>query len=134
MAAVPQSHRGASAAVGSSPEAPEGYAPQLSGSGGAEGPRMPVQPHYAAPLASRDHVAAGLLALLLGAFGVHKFYLGYNAQGFTLLALTVIGGMFSFGLAAGVVWIVAIIEGIGYFAKSQSEFEQIYIYGRREWF
>lgn len=61
----------------------------------------PVRPHYAAPLASRDHVAAGFLALLLGVFGVHKFYLGYNAQGFTLLALTVIGGLFTFGIATG---------------------------------
>lgn len=94
----------------------------------------PVQPHYAAPLASRDHVAAGLLALFLGLFGVHKFYLGYNAQGFTLMALSIIGGLFSFGLVAGVVWIIAIIEAICYFSKSQSEFEQIYVYGKHEWF
>ena len=106
---------------------------QPAASGQVPGP-APVQPHYAAPLASRDHVAAGLLALLLGVFGVHKFYLGYNAQGFTLLALTVIGGLFTFGLVAGVVWIIAIIEAIGYFSKSQSEFEQIYVYGKREWF
>ncbi len=94
----------------------------------------PVQPHYAAPLASRDHVAAGFLALFLGLFGVHKFYLGYSAQGFILLALTVIGGLFSFGLAAGVAWIIAVIEAIVYFSKSQSEFEQTYVYGKREWF
>lgn len=94
----------------------------------------PVRPHYAAPLASRDHVAAGFLALLLGFFGVHKFYLGYNAQGFTLMALSVIGGLFSLGITAGVAWIIAIIEGIVYLSKSQSEFEQIYVYGTREWF
>lgn len=93
-----------------------------------------MQPHYAAPLASRDHVAAGFLALLLGVFGVHKFYLGYNAQGFTLFALTVIGGLFTFGIATGVVWIISAIEAIAYFSKSQSEFEQIYVYGKREWF
>ena len=104
-----------------------------AGGGQTPGP-APVQPHYAAPLASRDHVAAGLLALLLGVFGVHKFYLGYNAQGFTLLALTVIGGLFTFGLVAGVVWIIAIIEAIGYLSKGQSEFEQVYVYGKREWF
>lgn len=94
----------------------------------------PVRPHYAAPLASRDHVAAGFLALLLGFFGVHKFYLGYNAQGFTLMALSVIGGLFTFGIAAGIAWIVAAIEGIVYLSKSQSRFEQIYVYGTREWF
>ena len=100
----------------------------------ADAPVSPMQPHYAAPLASRDHVAAGLLALLLGPFGVHKFYLGYSAQGFTLMALSIIGGLLSFGLVVGVVWIIAVIEAICYFAKSQSEFEQTYVYGKREWF
>lgn len=121
-----------------SPESqPGGSAAQPSGGSTqpAEAFRAsPVQPHYAAPLASRDHVAAGFLALLLGVFGVHKFYLGYNAQGFTLFALTVIGGLFTFGIATGVVWIISAIEAIAYLSKSQSEFEQIYVYGKREWF
>ena len=92
------------------------------------------QPHYAAPLASRDHVAAGLLAIFLGGFGVHKFYLGYSTQGFVLLALSLVGGLFSFGLITGVVWIVGIVEGIIYLTKSQSEFERVYVHGKREWF
>ena len=37
------------------------------------GTRPPVQPHYDAPGVSRDHVAAALLAIFLGCFGVHKF-------------------------------------------------------------
>ncbi len=94
----------------------------------------PMQPHYAAPLSSRDHVAAGLLAIFLGGFGVHKFYLGYNTQGFIMLALSLVGGLFTFGLVAGVVWIIAIIEGIVYLTKTQSEFEQLYVCGRHEWF
>ena len=93
-----------------------------------------MQPHYAAPLSSRDHVAAGLLAIFLGGFGVHKFYLGYNTQGFIMLALSLVGGLFTFGLVAGVVWIIAIIEGIVYLTKTQSEFEQLYVRGRHEWF
>ena len=56
------------------------------------------------------------------------------AQGFTLFALTVIGGLFTFGIATGVVWIISAIEAIAYLSKSQSEFEQIYVYGKREWF
>ncbi len=120
-------------------ETPAGHQPPQAGTQaqtvpGASFAATPVRPHYAAPLASRDHVAAGFLALVLGFFGVHKFYLGYNAQGFTLMALSVIGGLFSFGIAAGVAWIVAIIEGIVYLSKSQSEFEQVYVYGKREWF
>lgn len=125
--------------------APDAY--QLPSSGPAQGAyrqspssaqgayqQPPVQPHYAAPLSSRDHVAAGLLAIFLGGFGVHKFYLGYNTQGFILLALSLVGGMFSFGLIAGVVWIISIIEGIIYLTKTQSEFEQLYVYGKHEWF
>ena len=120
-------------------ETPVGHQPPQAGTQaqtapGASFAASPVRPHYAAPLVSRDHVAAGFLALVLGFFGVHKFYLGYNAQGFTLMALSVIGGLFSFGIAAGVAWIVAIIEGIVYLSKSQSEFEQVYVYGKREWF
>ena len=120
-------------------ETPVGHQPPQAGTQaqtapGASFAASPVRPHYAAPLASRDHVAAGFLALVLGFFGVHKFYLGYNAQGFTLMTLSVIGGLFSFGIAAGVAWIVAIIEGIVYLSKSQSEFEQVYVYGKREWF
>lgn len=101
----------------------------------AYGQRQPyVQPHYTAPVASRDHVAAGLLALFLGPFGVHKFYLGYNTQGFILLAISLLGGLFSFGLVTGVVWVISIVEGIIYLTKAQSEFERIYVYDKREWF
>ena len=96
---------------------------------------QPVQPHYSAPYASqKDHVAAGLLAIFLGAFGVHKFYLGYNTQGFIMLAISILAGIFTIGLAAGVIWVIAIIEGVLYLTKTQSEFERIYVYGKREWF
>ena len=108
---------------------PFAYSPESQPGGSAAQPSGgSAQP------AEAFHVAAGFLALLLGVFGVHKFYLGYNAQGFTLFALTVIGGLFTFGIATGVVWIISAIEAIAYLSKSQSEFEQIYVYGKREWF
>lgn len=94
----------------------------------------PVQPHYDPPVASRDHVAAGLLAIFLGFLGIHKFYLGYNTQGFIMLFIALIGGLLSFGLVMGVVWIIGVVEGIVYLTKSQSEFERLYIYNKREWF
>ncbi len=115
-------------------QAQTAYAQPASGPTQGAYQQPPVQPHYAAPLSSRDHVAAGLLAMFLGGFGVHKFYLGYNTQGFIMLALSLVGGLFTFGLVAGVVWIIAIIEGIVYLTKTQSEFEQLYVYGRHEWF
>ena len=82
----------------------------------------------------KDHVSAGLLAIFLGVFGIHKFYLGSNQAGFIMLAVSIIGGIFTFGLAAAVVWVIAAIEGIIYLSKSQTEFDQEYVLGRRDWF
>lgn len=91
-------------------------------------------PSYAQPVVTKDHVAAGLLAIFLGVFGVHKFYLGYNTSGFIMLAATILGSIFTLGLAAGVMWVIALIEGIIYLAKSQSEFDAIYVANKKEWF
>lgn len=95
----------------------------------------PVQPHYAAPYVSpKDHVAAGLLAIFLGFLGIHKFYLGYNVQGFIMLAISVVGGPLLFGLPFGVMWVIAIIEGVIYLSKNQTDFERMYVYNKQEWF
>ena len=82
----------------------------------------------------KDHVSACLFAVFLGLFGVHKFYLGYNKQGFIMLAMTVIGGICTLGLAAAVIWLIAIVEGIIYLTKSQTDFDRIYVQGQRDWF
>ncbi len=82
----------------------------------------------------KDHVAAGLLAIFLGLFGVHKFYLGCNNAGFIMLAVSIIGGIVTLGLAAAVIWLIAIIEGIIYLTKSQTDFDRLYVLNRRDWF
>ncbi len=90
---------------------------------------------YQQPLVhTKDHVAAGLLAIFLGVFGVHKFYLGYHTTGFIMLGVTVLGSLLTIGIAAGVVWLIGVIEGIIYLTKSQSEFEQLYVFNKREMF
>ena len=90
---------------------------------------------YAAEaLRAKDHVAAGLLAIFLGVFGVHKFYLGCNQAGFIMLAVSIIGGIFTFGLAAAVIEVISIIEGVTYLTKSQTEFDRIYVLHQRDWF
>ena len=69
---------------------------------------------------------AGLLAILLGGYGVHKFYLGYSTPGIITLALTLftcIGGT-----------IIGIIEGIKYLSMTDEEFIETYQIGRKEWF
>ena len=83
---------------------------------------------------TKDHVAAGLFAIFLGVFGVHKFYLGYNNAGFVMMAISIIGSIFTFGIAAGVVEVIAIIEGVMYLMRSQTEFDEQYVLSKREWF
>lgn len=85
-------------------------------------------------LSVRDHRAAGILALALGTFGMHKFYLGYHEQGFLLLLGTILLGAVSFGLGVLAIWLVAIVEGATYFAMPQEEFERIYVEGTHNWF
>lgn len=93
------------------------------------------QPYYGAQVVqTKDHVAAGLLAIFLGSFGVHKFYLGYNSAGFVMLAVSIVGSLLTLGIAAGVMCVVGFIEGIIYLVKSQTDFEQLYVYNKREWF
>ena len=93
------------------------------------------QRSYPAPtFTTKDHVAAALFAIFLGVFGLHKFYLGYNQAGFIMLAVSIAGSLLTFGLAAGVITVIAIIEGFIYLFKNQTEFERIYVQGHREWF
>ena len=91
-------------------------------------------PSYAQPVVTKDHVAAGLLAIFLGVFGVHKFYLGYNTSGFIMLGTSILGGILTLSVASWAIWVIAIVEGIFYLSKSQTEFEQMYVINKREWF
>lgn len=70
-------------------------------------------------------IPAGILAILLGAFGVHKFYLGYTKEGVIQLIL---------GFACGIGGIIGIIEGIMYLTKSDEDFAATYVTGRKGWF
>lgn len=83
---------------------------------------------------AKDHVAAALLAILLGCFGIHKFYLGYTTAGFIMLGITIVGGVFTLGIAAAVMALVGIVEGVLYLTESQSKFESTHVAHMREWF
>ena len=71
---------------------------------------------------AKSKMAAGLLAIFLGSYGIHNFYLGYTKKAVTQLVLTLVGlvlccvfvGIF---LVAGVgIW--ALVEGIMIFTGS----------------
>lgn len=82
----------------------------------------------------RDHRVAGVLAMTLGAFGMHKFYMGYHDQGFILLLASILLGLVSFGMGMLAIWMVAFAEGMNYFSLSQQEFERIYVEETHNWF
>ena len=77
---------------------------------------------------TKSRVVAGVLGILLGALGIHKFYLGYTGTGVVhvVLALLVI--------TAPVSAIVGLIEGILYLTKTDEDFHDTYVENRKAWF
>lgn len=65
------------------------------------------------PLA-KQRVVAGVLAIFLGSFGVHNFYLGYSSRGLTQLILTTFGSVFLVGPLISITW--SFVEGMLIFA------------------
>ena len=86
---------------------------------------------------SKSKVTAGLLAIFLGGLGIHKFYLGYTGPGLVFLLFNTIGWIvtwFLLGIPNAALGTIALIEGIIYLTKSDEEFEQIYVTGKKHWF
>ena len=83
-------------------------------------------------------ILAGLLGIFLGWAGIHKFILGYQKEGITMLVISVIGLALScIGIGFFITWavgIVGLIEGIIYLTKSDEDFYNTYQVGRRPWF
>jgi TM2 domain-containing membrane protein YozV len=80
------------------------------------------------PIAGADKkISAGLLAIFLGALGVHKFYLGYTTAGIIMLVVS----LFSCGTIMGV---IGLIEGIIYLTRTDEQFVSTYVNGKKEWF
>ncbi|WP_299249412.1 NINE protein [uncultured Lacinutrix sp.] len=81
---------------------------------------------------------AGILAILLGSLGVHKFILGYNKEGAILLGFSLIMYLLScFAIGLLFVWIpgvIGLVEGIIYLTKSDEEFYNTYQVGKKAWF
>ncbi len=84
----------------------------------------------AAPTYSKEQIdkklISGLLGILLGGLGVHKFYLGYTKEGIIQIVITI--------LTCGIGSVLGLIEGILYLTKSDAEFVSTYVVGRKGWF
>ncbi|MBK7095969.1 MAG: NINE protein [Saprospiraceae bacterium] len=70
----------------------------------------------------KSRIIAGLLALILGVFGIHRFYLRDIGGGIFYVFLFIITNSFWFP----VTWILGIIEGIRLFNMSNQEFDSKY--------
>ena len=112
--------------------------PSYPGAGGGyPGQQYPGQQHYPGQY-SKSKIAAGLLALFLGTWGIHKFYLGYTTAGVIMLVGTIVSfvltivvigilGLMAFG-------IIGFVEAIIYLTKSDEEFNRIYVQHQKPWF
>ncbi len=69
---------------------------------------------------------AGILAIVIGSLGIHKFILGYTKEGIIQIVISV--------FTCGIGGIIGLIEGIIYLTKSDEEFYQTYQVNKRPWF
>ena len=76
--------------------------------------------------AGSKKLLAGLLGILLGWTGAHRFVLGDTTGGIIRLVISI------FTCGAG--GIIGLIEGIIYLTKSDADLQQIYIEGKKGWF
>ena len=87
---------------------------------------------YSGGTGEKNKMIAFLLALFLGVWGIHKFYLGYNNQGIIMLICGTIGWILF--IPPLVMAIIALIEAIMYITKSDDEFQKVYVDNEKAWF
>jgi TM2 domain-containing membrane protein YozV len=79
---------------------------------------------------AKKKTVAGILAILLGSIGVHKFYLGLTTPGVIMLLVTLL----TCSIGSIVMGPIALVEGILYLTKSDEDFYQAYAVDKRGWF
>jgi len=112
-------------------------APPISARGGALQPYKKEEASddaAPAPPAPSDwesnRQTVGLLAILVGALGIHKFVLGNNTPGLIMLLVS----LFACGVGWPVMMAVGMVEGVRYLRISDAEFYQTYIVDKKGWF
>lgn len=70
-------------------------------------------------------VLAGILGILFGSLGIHKFVLGYTKEGIIQIALSIV--------SCGILSIIGFIEGIIYLTKTDEEFVEMYQNNDKGW-
>ena len=73
-----------------------------------------------------QRVLAGVLGILLGGLGVHRFILGDVSGGIIRIVITVV--------TCGFGSLLGLVEGIIYLTKTDEQFIQEYQVGKKAWF
>jgi TM2 domain-containing membrane protein YozV len=79
---------------------------------------VPMGPTGMVRLHNRNKMVAAMLALFVGTFGIHKFYLGQVGAGIVYLLF----------FWTGIPSLIALIEGLIYLTKSDQAFDMEYNY------
>lgn len=100
---------------------------------------------------SQKKIIAGLLGIVLGSLGVHKFYLGMTTPGLIMLGVNVgvwilalVLGLITLGfglvvtvplaaLVSSAIALLGLVEGIIYLTKSDADFDREYVRGKKAW-
>lgn len=78
------------------------------------------------PNQESKRIIAGILGILFGSLGIHKFVLGYNKEGLMQIAISII--------TCGIGSVIGFIEGIVYLTKTDEEFIYMYQVNKKGWF
>lgn len=73
-----------------------------------------------------NKVLIGVMGIIFGYLGIHKFMLGYTKEGLIQLGATIV--------TCGAAGIVGFIEGIIYLTKSDEDFHTTYVVNKKPWF
>lgn len=71
-------------------------------------------------------VLCGVLGILLGGFGIHRFMLGDTTGGILRIVISLV--------TCGVGSLIGFIEGIIYLTKTDEQFVKEYQEGKKAWF
>ncbi|KAB8316347.1 hypothetical protein SD81_024385 [Tolypothrix campylonemoides VB511288] len=86
------------------------------------------------PSHAAKQLLAGYCGIIFGGFGIHKFILGYAAEGFIMLVISLVGGYFTYGFTFLIMQLVGLIEGMIYLNKSHDDFVNSYFVKKQGWF
>jgi TM2 domain-containing membrane protein YozV len=84
-------------------------------------PQPPIPPDV-----NSTKILCGVMGIILGGLGVHRFILGDTPGGLWRILITVV--------TCGVGSLIGFVEGIIYLTKSDQDFYQTYMLGKKAWF